>query len=125
MFYQSLGNYIKKLVPFFQIPVESKNESEEGWPTQKVSNFYHMLRVVRTLVSPLNPSHVTVVCQKAMNSCGILKCLCSLILANGIPSDTLTEAIATVAEVMRGNHENQDYFYSVEAPSDPPRCVVL
>jgi hypothetical protein len=42
-------------------------------------------------------------------------------LANGIPSETLTEAIATVAEAMRGSSENQEYFGSVDAPSDPPR----
>lgn len=54
-----------------------------------------MLCVVRTLVSPLNPSHVTNACQKSLKACGILECLCNIILANGIPSETLTEAIAT------------------------------
>lgn len=107
------------MVPFFKLP----DDSELGWPTQKVSNFYHMLRVVRTLVSPLNPSHITYACQKSMKICEILQCLCNIVLANGIPSETLTEAIATVAETMRGCKENQEYFGSVEAPSDPPRCV--
>jgi hypothetical protein len=105
------------LVPFFTLP----DDSEEGWPTQKVANFYHMLRVVRTLVSPLNPSHVTYACQKTLKGCGILECLCNILMANGIPAETLTEAIAACAEAMRGCQENQEYFASVEAPSDPPR----
>ncbi|OXA56669.1 general vesicular transport factor p115 [Folsomia candida] len=115
------GNYVKKLVPFFKLP----DDPELGWPTQKVSNFYHMLFVVRRLVSPLNPSHVTQACQKSLKACGILECLCNIILANGIPSETLTEAIATVAEAMRGGRDNQEYFGKVEAPSDPPRPVLV
>lgn len=88
-----------------------------------MSNFYHMLRVVRTLASPLNPSHVTLSCQKSLKACGILECLCNILMANGIPAETLTEAIATVAEAMRGCLDNQEYFGSVVAPSEPPRLV--
>lgn len=94
---------------------------EMGWPTQKVSNFYYMLQIVRTLVSPLNPNHVTHSCQKTMKQCGILELLASILMANGVPVETLTEAIVTVGEVIRGSPENQDYFSSVIAPSEPPR----
>lgn len=31
------------------------------------------------------------------------------------------QTINTVAEVIRGNHQNQEYFASVLAPSVPPR----
>lgn len=33
------------------------------------------------------------------------------------------QTINTVAEVIRGHHNNQEYFASVNAPSSPPRCV--
>ena len=42
-------------------------------------------------------------------------------MAVGIPAAILTESINTVAEVIRGNQTNQDYFSSVMAPSNPPR----
>ena len=80
-----------------------------------------MFRIVRTLVSPLNPSHVTYACQKAMSNCGILQCLCDILMASGVPAETLTEAIVTVGELIRGSLENQEYFSSVMAPSVPPR----
>jgi len=82
---------------------------------------YHMLQVVRTLVSPLNSSQVTLSCQRSIKSCSILQCLCNLLMANGIPAETLTEVIAAVSESMRGCLENQEYFASVTVPSDPPR----
>lgn len=44
-------------------------------------------------------------------------------MANGIPSETLAEAIASVGEAIRGCIENQEYFGSVVAPSEPPRYV--
>jgi len=42
-------------------------------------------------------------------------------MASGVPADVLTETINTVAEVIRGNQYNQEYFASVMAPSNPPR----
>jgi hypothetical protein len=117
LFHFIAGNYIKKLLPFFTHP----DENDVGWPTQKVANVYHMLQIVRTLVSPLNPAQVTLSCQKSMKSCGILENLCNIIMALGVPAETLTEAIVTVAESIRGCPENQQYFASVVAPSDPPR----
>lgn len=82
-----------------------------------------MLQIVRTLTSPLNPSHIILSCQKAVKLCGILECLCQIVMANGIPSETLAEAIASAGEAIRGCIENQEYFGSVVAPSEPPRYV--
>ena len=107
---------MKKLLPFFSQP-----DDNDGWATQKMANVYHMLQVVRTLVSPLNPMQQTLACQKSMKACGILQSLCSILMANGVPAETLTEAIVAVGECIRGCPENQDYFASVIAPSDPPR----
>lgn len=59
-----------------------------------------------------------------MRSSGIVEALCSILMASGIPVDILTETICAVAEAIRGNTSNQDYFASVLAPSTPPRFVI-
>lgn len=56
-----------------------------------------------------------------MKSSGLLEDLCSVLMASGVPADVLTETINTVAEVIRGNFSNQEYFSGVMAPSTPPR----
>ena len=56
---------------------------------------------------------------------GLLAKLCDILMASGVPADVLTETINTVAEVIRGNQYNQDYFASVMAPSSPPRYGVV
>uniref|UniRef100_A0A1Z5L0I5 Proteasome subunit beta type n=1 Tax=Ornithodoros moubata TaxID=6938 RepID=A0A1Z5L0I5_ORNMO len=84
-----------------------------------------MLQVVRTLVSPSSPLNVTSSCQKAMNQSGLLEQLTSILMASGIPADILTETINTVAEVIRGHHNNQEFFASVNAPSTPPRPAYM
>ena len=53
---------------------------------------------------------------------GLLEKLCTILMASGVPADVLTETINTVSEVIRGNQANQEYFASVMAPSNPPRC---
>lgn len=42
-------------------------------------------------------------------------------MGSGVPSDILTETINTVAEVIRGNNENQEFLNSINAPSNPPQ----
>lgn len=79
------------------------------------------LQVVRTLVMPGNPAQVTMSSQKTMKACGLLETLCNILMASGVPADILTETISTVAEVIRGNQGNQEYFANVMAPSNPPR----
>ncbi|KAI5711551.1 hypothetical protein M8J75_001297 [Diaphorina citri] len=70
-------------------------ESEEGWSAQRESNILALLKVIRSLVTP------------------------------GVPACILTETINTVAEIIRGNHENQEHFANVYAPSDPPRQAIV
>jgi hypothetical protein len=72
---------------------------------------------------PGNPAQVTTSSQKTLKACGLLETFCSILMASGVPADILTETINTVAEVIRGNQGNQEYFASVMAPSHPPRCV--
>lgn len=83
----------------------------------------YVSQVVRTLVPPGNPAQLTMTSQKTMKACGLLETLCNILMASGVPADILTETINTVAEVIRGNQGNQEYFASVMAPSDPPRYL--
>ncbi|EEC02728.1 vesicle docking protein P115, putative [Ixodes scapularis] len=128
------GSYIQRLSPFFNYHQEGQgaeesggdgSSSQQGWSAQKVSNIFHMLQVVRSLVSPSSPLNVTSSCQKAMNQSGLLEQLANILMASGVPADILTETINTVAEVIRGHHNNQEYFASVNAPSSPPRPAIV
>ena len=83
------------------------------------------LQVVRTLVTPGNPAQVTASCQKALRASGIMEALCCILMASGVPVDILTETICAVAEAVRGNASNQEYFSSVLAPSTPPRYLTV
>ncbi|XP_058815260.1 general vesicular transport factor p115 [Topomyia yanbarensis] len=116
------GSYIQRLAPMFVIPPE---QEEVGMTPQKVSNLLCMLQIVRSLVSPLNPQQVISSCQKAMRSSGLLEGLCNILMGSGVSPDILTETINTVAEVIRGDTSNQDYFNSVLAPSNPPRPALI
>lgn len=126
------GSYIQRLTPFFNYHQQGGSGIgdgeagiQQGWSAQKVSNIHHMLQVVRTLVSPSSPLNVTSSCQKAMYQSGLLEQLTSILMASGIPADILTETINTVAEVIRGHHNNQEFFASVNAPSNPPRPAYM
>uniref|UniRef100_H0WFV5 General vesicular transport factor p115 n=1 Tax=Otolemur garnettii TaxID=30611 RepID=H0WFV5_OTOGA len=110
------GSYIQRMKPWFEV-----GDDNSGWSAQKVTNLHLMLQLVRVLVSPNNPPGATSSCQKAMFQCGLLQQLCTILMATGVPADILTETINTVSEVIRGCQVNQDYFASVNAPSNPPR----
>lgn len=60
-----------------------------------------------------------------MKACGLLQALCNILMASGVPADVLTETINTVAEVIRGNSNNQEFLAGVMAPSNPPRYLIL
>ncbi|KAH0507115.1 General vesicular transport factor p115 [Microtus ochrogaster] len=127
--------------------ITEEGNSDGGWTRVSVSGFLlFMLQVaaagvnigvemqgqlswrsklVRVLVSPTNPPGATSSCQKAMFQCGLLQQLCTILMATGIPADILTETINTVSEVIRGCQVNQDYFASVNAPSNPPSAFYI
>uniref|UniRef100_A0A8C8RZ97 General vesicular transport factor p115 n=1 Tax=Pelusios castaneus TaxID=367368 RepID=A0A8C8RZ97_9SAUR len=114
------GSYIQRMKPWFEV-----GDDNSGWSAQKVTNLHLMLQLVRVLVSPTNPLGATSSCQKAMFHCGLLQQLCTILMATGVPADILTETINTVSEVIRGCQINQDYFASVNAPSNPPRPAIV
>ncbi|XP_010001935.1 PREDICTED: general vesicular transport factor p115 [Chaetura pelagica] len=114
------GSYIQRMKPWFEV-----GDDNCGWSAQKVTNLHLMLQLVRVLVSPTNPPGATSSCQKAMFHCGLLQQLCKILMATGVPADILTETINTVSEVIRGCQMNQDYFASVNAPSNPPRPAIV
>ncbi|XP_026988621.1 general vesicular transport factor p115 isoform X2 [Tachysurus fulvidraco] len=115
------GSFIQRMKQWFQL----EEESVGGWSAQKVTNLYLMLQLVRVMVSPVNSPGATASCQKSMFQCGLLQQLCTILMASGVPADILTETINTVSEVIRGSQVNQDYFASVNAPSNPPRPAIV
>ena len=85
-----------------------------------------MLQVVRALVTPSNQQQQVVsACQKAMRKSNLLQALCDILMSSGVPADILTETINAVAEVMRGDRDNQDDLNHVLAPSNPPRPALV
>nr|XP_023010883.2 general vesicular transport factor p115 isoform X3 [Maylandia zebra] len=114
------GSYIQRMKPWFEV-----GDDNSGWSAQKVTNLHLMLQLVRVMVSPVNSPGATASCQKSMFQCGLLQQLCTILMATGVPADILTETINTVSEVIRGSQVNQDYFASVNAPSNPPRPAIV
>ncbi len=118
------GSYIQRVAPFFDLTLDEE-EVEVGWSAQKVANMMNMLLVVRTLVSPSNPTAVSTSCQSTVLSCGLLEKLCAILLAAGIPAEILTETIIAISELMRGHLPSQEFFSRVTAPSSPPRPALI
>ncbi|XP_041776334.1 general vesicular transport factor p115 [Anopheles merus] len=116
------GSYIQRLAPMLEL---STDQDQAGMSPQKVSNLHCMLQVVRALVCPSNPQQVISSCQKAIRSSGLLSAICNIIMASGVPPDLLIETINTIAEVIRGDGQNQDYFNSFMAPCDPPLSAIV
>ncbi|XP_052892527.1 general vesicular transport factor p115 [Anopheles moucheti] len=116
------GSYIQRLAPMLEL---STDQDQAGMSPQKVSNLHCMLQVVRALVCPSNPQQVISSCQKAIRSSGLLSAICNIIMASGVPPDLLIETINTIAEVIRGDGQNQDYFNSFIAPCDPPLSAIV
>uniref|UniRef100_A0A182JUG0 Vesicle tethering protein Uso1/P115-like head domain-containing protein n=1 Tax=Anopheles christyi TaxID=43041 RepID=A0A182JUG0_9DIPT len=116
------GSYIQRLAPMLEL---STDHDQAGMSPQKVSNLHCMLQVVRALVCPSNPQQVISSCQKAIRSSGLLSAICNIIMASGVPPDLLIETINTIAEVIRGDGQNQDYFNSFVAPCDPPLSAIV
>ncbi|KAH8034333.1 hypothetical protein HPB51_023337 [Rhipicephalus microplus] len=122
------GSYIQRLSPFFNYHHSQQQQQEgsdaqqpgggSGWSAQKVSNIFHMLQVVRSLVSPTAPLNVTSSLYEKYSPLSfhcVTKCW----------TEISFQTINTVAEVIRGHHSNQEYFASVNAPSNPPRPAIV
>lgn len=118
------GSYIQRAAKFFDLTLDEQ-EIEIGWSAQKVSNMLHMLLVMRTLVSPSNPSGITSSCQDTILNCGLLEKLCSILMAAGIPAEILTETINTISECIRGRLANQNFFLNITAPTVPPKSALM
>lgn len=59
------ASLINHLVPWFDFKTVMVQGSSEGvWSMQKVKNIYHMLKLVRIMVSPSNPQQLVTACQK-------------------------------------------------------------
>ncbi|XP_013106383.1 general vesicular transport factor p115 [Stomoxys calcitrans] len=117
------GSYIQRLAPMFEL--SNKESGEMGWAPQKMSNVHCMLQVIRSLVTPSNQQQVVSSCQKAMRQSKLLEALCEILMGSGVPADILTETINAVAEVARGDPDNQEQLSKVMAPSTPPRPVIV
>uniref|UniRef100_A0A1I7XYF1 Uso1_p115_head domain-containing protein n=1 Tax=Steinernema glaseri TaxID=37863 RepID=A0A1I7XYF1_9BILA len=103
------------LLTSFLNPPEEENgyEPSDGeWPKQKVANVIFILQVIRSLVSPSdNVQSLIHAAQKAVYATGILGELCKVLVdEKGIAMDVLTETVVAVAEAIRGNYTNQEYF---------------
>ncbi|KAH8342838.1 hypothetical protein KR059_000842 [Drosophila kikkawai] len=116
------GSYIQRLAPMFEL---AQDTEELGWSPQKVSNFHCLLQVVRALVTPSNQQLVVTACQRVMQKSRLLHALCEILMSSGVPADILTETINAVAEVVRGDRDNQDELGRVMAPSSPPRPAIV
>jgi len=97
--------------------------ADDEWPVQRINNVHAVLQIIRTLVSPTNPAQATSSCQQAMLTSGILKAMCDLLVANGVPRNPLTEAISTVAELVRGHNDNQTYLEAVKSNGFPSKYL--
>uniref|UniRef100_A0A8C2WFK5 General vesicular transport factor p115 n=1 Tax=Cyclopterus lumpus TaxID=8103 RepID=A0A8C2WFK5_CYCLU len=104
------GSYIQRMKPWFEI-----GDDNSGWSAQKVTNLHLMLQVTQK-------SHAEV----------LLSSIYKLSIASfethcfqGCDRDTFFQTINTVSEVIRGSQVNQDYFASVNAPSNPPRPAIV
>jgi hypothetical protein len=115
------ASQVQALVPFFDFKISNSSK----WSNQKSQNVLSMFNLIRILVSPANSQQNISACQKIMHQCKLLNLLCVFMFAAGVPTDILIESINTVAEVIRGNFVNQQYFDSVETPSQPPRSGIL
>ncbi|KAK0400052.1 hypothetical protein QR680_003328 [Steinernema hermaphroditum] len=103
------------LLSSFLNPMEDENgydPTSGEWPKQKVANVIFILQIIRSLVSPSdNVQSLIHAAQKAVYASGILGELCKVLVdEKGISVEVLTETVVTVAECIRGNYTNQEYF---------------
>ncbi|XGW31946.1 hypothetical protein V3C99_010262 [Haemonchus contortus] len=88
-----------------------EDEPDTDWVKQRTANIIFLLQVIRSLVSPDNAVSNTHAAQKAIHQTKMLAELCRVLLSEmGLPIEVLTETVIAVAEAIRGNYTNQEYF---------------
>ncbi|CAF2375711.1 unnamed protein product [Rotaria sp. Silwood2] len=102
-------SYIPRLFSFF----ERGLIGEKLWSIQKVTNIHLLLKIIQTLVSPTNSNENIIACQRTVKQCGILRRLCIMLMLTTVPDDILSETINTIADIVRGNIENQQFLGSI------------
>ncbi|KRY12803.1 General vesicular transport factor, partial [Trichinella patagoniensis] len=98
---------------------EERGNLENYWTEERTAT------VVRTLVSPSIPSDLISNCQYDFHSYGFLSSLMNLLLSPEITAKVLTSVVLAVAEVIRGNQANQDYFETVATNSECSQNIVV
>ncbi|XP_065583215.1 general vesicular transport factor p115-like [Artemia franciscana] len=116
------GSLIQK---YHRLLSSSLEDTSLTWSDQRSKTTILLLRVIRILVSPSNPSQSVTLSQKILNSCGMISTLGQLLLANSVPSSALTETIATVGDAIRGNRENQDLFASIPVNNYKTKSMIV
>ncbi|KAL0086079.1 p115 like vesicle tethering protein [Phycomyces blakesleeanus] len=94
--------------------------SYEDWPPQKVANTVLVLELIRVLAEPDGTN--TPMNQKVMAQSGILLPIVQLGICSNAPSIVRTEALYSIAYVIRANPVNQDLFSKI-AVATPPKMI--
>ncbi|TMS38604.1 hypothetical protein L596_005294 [Steinernema carpocapsae] len=92
---------------------ENEYDATNGeWPKQKIANVIFILQVIRSLISPAdNVASLVHAAQKMIYHTGILGELCKVLCdERNVSMEVLTETVVAVAEAIRGNYTNQEYF---------------
>ncbi|KAI7872079.1 p115 like vesicle tethering protein [Spinellus fusiger] len=94
--------------------------SYEDWPTQKVANTVLVLELIRILTEPDGSN--TPLNQKVMVQSGILLPIVQLGICSNAPAIVRTEALHSLAYVIRNNAVNQNLVSKIRV-APPPKMV--